>query len=207
VENQLNQFKIEVKKLLSDSSQNLVQKIDPLKEAREIYERVGNVFENDKVNDVLVEIIKETKEMQKKVPIFMASYFWLYEGAYTFCIDFFCSLLIKNGHDLFDPFNKEYVFSFRDIQSVETATKLKFLKCHDLEIFDRQEDRKLRNKIAHHDFVLDNSGLLKIGGKTVNIIERHKNLLEFIQIVFQIYDYAQKQTVPTNNSSVHATKG
>jgi hypothetical protein len=76
---------------------------------------------------------------------------------------------------------------------VETATKLKFLKCPDLEILDRQEDRRLRNKIAHHNFMLDNSGLLKIDGKTVNISERHKNLLEFIQTVFHIYDDAEKQ--------------
>ena len=166
--------------------------MNPLNEVKQIFERIGNVFEHDKVNDILIELIKGTNEKQKKVPILMASYLWLYQGAYTFCIDFFCYLLIKNGHDLFDPFNKEYVFSFKEIQTVETATKLKFLKCHNLEIFDRKEDKKLRNKIAHHDFVLDNSGMLKIDGKNIDIVEKHMNLLDFIVTVFQVYDNAQK---------------
>lgn len=200
MDKQLDQFKVEVEKLLSDSLQSSVLSINPLKETKEIFERIGNVFEQDKVNDILVEIIKGTNEMQKKVPIFMASYLWLYEGAYTFCIDFFCSLLIQNGHDLFDPFSKEYVFSFKEIQTVETATKLKFLKCHNLEIFDRKEDKKLRNKIAHHDFVLDNSGMLKIDGKNIDIVERHKNLLGFIVTVFHVYDNAQK-LISLRNSS------
>jgi hypothetical protein len=166
--------------------------INGLKEVKEIFERIENVFEHDKVNGVLVEIIKGTTEMQKKVPILMANYLWLYEGAYTFCIDFFCSLLIKKGHDLFDPFNKEYVFSFKEIQTVETAIKLKLLKCPNLEIFYRKEDKKLRNKIAHHDFVLDDSGMLKIDGNNIDIGERLENLSEFIFTVFQVYDNAQK---------------
>jgi hypothetical protein len=200
LEEQLDQFKVEVEKLLSDSLQYSVRNINPLKEAKEIFERVGNVFEYDKVNDILVEIMTGITEMQKKVPIVMASYLWLYEGAYTFCINFFCSLLIQKGHDLFDPFNKNYVFSFKEIQAVETATKLKFLKCHNLEIFDRKEDKKLRNKIAHHDFVLDNSGVLKIDGKNINIVEKYENLLKFILTVFQVYANAQKLTSLRNSS-------
>ena len=192
MDEQLDQFKVEVEKLLSDSLQSPMRSINPLKEVKEIFERIGNVFKHDKVNNILIEMMKGTNEMQKKVPILMASYLWVYEGAYTFCIDFFCSLLIKKGHDLFDPYIKEYVFSFKEVQTVQTAIKLKFLKCHNLGIFDRKEDKKLRNKIAHHDFVLDDSGMLKIDGKNIDIGERLTNLLEFLLTVFQVYDNAQK---------------
>jgi hypothetical protein len=123
----------------------------------------------------------------------MASYLWMYESFYTFCVDFFCYLLIRKGHDLFNEFNRRYVFSFDEVQGVNTATKLKFLKCHKLEIFERPQDRKLRNDIAHHSFVLDTSGVLKVNDKNVDIAERNKDLLNFIISILQVYEDCRKK--------------
>jgi hypothetical protein len=116
----------------------------------------------------------------------------MYEGFYTFCVDFFCHLLIKKGHDLYDEFKRRYVFSFKEVQGVYTGTKLKFLKCYKLGIFERPQDRKLRNNIAHHNFVLDSSGVLKVDGKTVDIVERYKDLLDFVIAVLQVYEDCRK---------------
>ena len=157
-----------------------------------IFERLGNVFDNDKVSSVLIDLVQSTKEKQKKTPVLMAGYLWIYEGFYTFCVDFFCHLLIKKGHDLYDEFKRRYIFSFEEVQSVNTGTKLKFLKWHKLRIFERPQDKKLRNNIAHHNFVLDNSGVLKVDGKTVDIFERYKDLLDFVIAVLQVYEDCRK---------------
>jgi hypothetical protein len=145
------------------------------------------------VTSILIDLAKCTHEKQKKTPILMASYLWMYESFYTFCVDFFCYLLIRKGHDLFNEFNRRYVFSFDEVQGVNTATKLKFLKCHKLEIFERPQDRKLRNDIAHHSFVLDTSGVLKVNDKNVDIAERNKDLLNFIISILQVYEDCRKK--------------
>jgi hypothetical protein len=178
--------------LLRASPQSEEHGLNPLKEVQTIFERLGNVFEYDKVTPILIDLAKCTNEKQKKTPVFMASYLWMYEGVYTFCVDFFCHILIRKGHDLFDEFNRRYVFSFKEVQGVYTATKLKFLKCHKLGIFERPQDRKLRNDMAHHNFVVDSSGVLKVEGRIVDIVERYKDLLEFIISVLQVYEDCKK---------------
>jgi hypothetical protein len=192
---QLDQFRLEVERLLHDSTQSEDHGQNPLREVQAIFKRLCDI-ENDKVSSVLADMAGCTIEKQKKTPLLMASYLWTYEGLYTFCIDFFCSLLIKRGHDLFDEFNRRYVFSFEEVQDVLTATKLKFLKCHNLGIFERRKDRELRNNLAHHNFVLDTSGVLKVDGKTVDIAARYKDLVEFIVSALQVYEDCRKKMGP-----------
>ena len=94
-------------------------------------------------------------------------------------IDEICCLLIINGHDLFDVFRSKYACSFEDVTNVSSSIKLKFLEAYDLKILDRTQDRKLRNKLAHHDFLLDNGGILRVDGVEVNIMQRSIDLLNF----------------------------
>jgi hypothetical protein len=189
---QLDQFRLEVERLLHDSKQSDEHGLNPLRELQAIFERLRDV-ENDKVSSILADMAGCTVEKQRKTPLLMASYLWIYEGLYTFCVDFFCSLLIRRGHDLFDEFNRSYVFSFEEVQGVLTATKLKFLKCHNFGIFERRQDRKLRNDIAHHNFVLDTSGVLKVDGKTVDIAAKYKDLVKFTISTLQVYEDCRKK--------------
>ena len=46
-------------------------------------------------------------------------------------------------------------------------------------MFERKQDRDLRNKIAHHDFSLDASGTLKVDGVKINIAQRQMELMKF----------------------------
>lgn len=112
--------------------------------------------------------------------ILVALFLWNYETYYMFFVDYFCHVLIANGHDLFNSFKRKYAVSFADIGEVDVATKLGFLEEHNFRVFNRKKDRELRNKIAHHDFLLDETGKIKIDGVEVNVLSRHQDLMNFV---------------------------
>lgn len=114
----------------------------------------------------------------------MLAFLWEYEGNYTSCVDAFCFLIITNGHDLFDPIRRKYVKSLEEIGNIDMSIKLMFLEEHNFGIFKRDKDRELRNKIAHHDFVLDDSGKVLINNKEVNIALQFDELRSFNHKVF-----------------------
>jgi hypothetical protein len=84
-----------------------------------------------------------------------------------------------NGHDLFDSSKRKYAVSFEDIVDVDIYTKFKFLEAHNFKKLLRERDHRLRNKIAHRDFLLDDSGNLVIDGERVVIVKKLVDLMEF----------------------------
>lgn len=112
--------------------------------------------------------------------ILVAVFLWNYETFYMFFVDYFCHVLVANGHDLFNSFKRKYAVSFADIGEVDAATKLGFLDEHNLRGFNRKQDRELRNKIAHHDFLLDETGKIRIDGVEINVFSRHQDLMNFV---------------------------
>jgi hypothetical protein len=115
----------------------------------------------------------------------MLAFLWEYEGNYVSCIDAFCFLLVINGHDLFDLIRRKYVKSLEEIRNVDVSIKLMFLEEHNFGIFKREKDRILRNKIAHHDFQLDNSGNVSISDAVVDFGPRFNELSSFNSKVFK----------------------
>ena len=114
-------------------------------------------------------------------------FLWEYEVNYVLCIDAFCHLLIANGHDLFNGLRQKYVHGLKDIGIVDVHTKLNFLKEHNFGILSREEDQMLRNKIAHHDFIIDDSGKVFINNKVVDVGSRFNELSCFIHRVFETF--------------------
>jgi hypothetical protein len=113
----------------------------------------------------------------------MAMFLWLYEGYYLAIINLVCFLLTTSDHDLFNPFNKEFSETFDEIVETDTATKIRFLKKHGLGLLERENDRKLRNRIAHFDFDVDNKNNVRVSGTTVDVKNRNKELVDFTNCV------------------------
>jgi hypothetical protein len=86
---------------------------------------------------------------------------------------------VLNGHDLLDLIKRKYVTTMKEIADVDSSTKLSFLKEHKFGMIVREQDKKLRNKIAHGEYTLSNDGKLEIDGKDVNIGSRLLEILEF----------------------------
>jgi hypothetical protein len=134
---------------------------------------------SENINTILDVAEKVKADKRKAITCLMASYLWTYESIYVLAIDGLCYLLCLGGHDLFDANRKDYVSSYDDIKNVDIYSKTKFLKNHNFNMVERKEDRLVRNKIAHHDFDLDSSGVLRMANKEVNICSMQSELLSF----------------------------
>ncbi len=124
-------------------------------------------------------IIHTNKNNRETAVAGMLAFLWVYEVDYVSCVDAFCCLLIANGHDLFDILRHKYVYGLKDIGKVDVFTKLKFLDEHKFGLLRREEDEILRNKIAHHDFIIDASGNVLINKKLVDVGSRFNELSSF----------------------------
>jgi hypothetical protein len=114
----------------------------------------------------------------------MLAFLWEYEGDYVSSLDAFCFLLVANGHDLFNLIRRVYAKTLEEIDNVDAFTKLAFLREHHFGILEREKDRVLRNKIAHHDFRLDDSGKILINNAIVDVGLKFNELCSFNEKVF-----------------------
>jgi hypothetical protein len=115
----------------------------------------------------------------------LLAFLWVYEVEYVKCVDAFCYLLTENGHDLF--YRNKYVHELEDIGKVDVYTKLNFLEEHNFGLLRREEDEMIRNKIAHHDFVIDESGKVFMHDKEVDIGSKFDELTSFTQKVHETF--------------------
>ena len=156
--------------------------------------------EHEKSVRSLIDVGEHATKRGETKAVLMASFLWISESYYVFCVDFFCSLLVFNGHDLFDLVKRKYVASPKDIGDVDVSTKLKFLEAHNLGILTREQDRKLRNKIAHYDFSVDRFARIKVDGVMINITQRGTDLLGFTGKAMDTFYECLKEYVSTNKA-------
>jgi hypothetical protein len=184
VEQDWEQFKAETKKQLS-AFVKLPKYGDTAKHViLDTFDRI-----NDPTMDVLatLRIIHGNNNQRETAVAGLLAFLWEFEGSYVTCIDAFCYLLVANGHDLFDVIRRKYVKSLDDIGNVNISTKLQFLEEHNFGIFKRKEDKTLRDKIAHHDFILDDSGKVLINRKVCDVGSRFDELSCFTAKVFATF--------------------
>lgn len=177
-------FKTETKKLVSTflASSNYSNTAK-----HEILDILDGMSESHHEIITILSIINSSKNQKEIAVAGMLAFLWEFEGNYVSCVDAFCYLLVANRHDLFDIIRRKFVHSIEDIGNVDISTKLDFLEEHDFGILRRTEDKRLRNKIAHHDFQLDNSGRLQIDNRLVDIESRLDDIHFFAHRVFEIF--------------------
>jgi hypothetical protein len=150
---------------------------------------IVDAFENepDAVRDILAtfHLIRSSNNERASAVAGLLAFLWAYEVEYGRCIDAFCYLLTENGHDPF--FRQKCVHGLEEIGKVDVYTKLNFLKEHKFGLLERKEEEEIRNKIAHHDFVIDNSGKVSIKGKEVDISLKFNELTSFTHKVFMAF--------------------
>jgi hypothetical protein len=103
-----------------------------------------------------------------------------FEGIYLSFINATCLLLIGNGHDLYNMYSKKYCTSLQEIEEVDCHTKFEFIKIHGFGIIIRNEDRWLRNKIAHLKYTIIDRDNIKIEKDIVNLRKRNLDLMTFV---------------------------
>jgi hypothetical protein len=73
------------------------------------------------------------------------------------------------------------------VQKVDTYQKFEFLRQHKLEMLVRENDRELRNSIAHNRFKIDEKGSVSIQGKKVDMVSRIDDLMDFGNLVSKTF--------------------
>ncbi len=151
---------------------------------------LGEDPESNKDLRIFIELLqnesrkKDHADLRKSSVFSMAGFLWQYESTYMLCVDILCYMLVANDHDLLDPIKRQYVDLIEEINEVDTSTKLKFLERHDFAIISPKQDQKLRNKIAHHDYRFDQSGKVRLGNESLDILSRYIDFASFTNDVF-----------------------
>lgn len=97
-------------------------------------------------------------------------YLIVVEGQVCDAINFISYLLVTMGHDLYSLTKRKYVKDdMKEIRKVEMSTKIQFLKNHGFGALVKEYDSTFRNDMAHHNYRVDERGVLRVRGKPVNL--------------------------------------
>jgi hypothetical protein len=174
---EIESIKTEVSKQL----EQLANSPTVMKHALKISGVISDIQEMNFNAQMVLQIAEKAKVNEREFTLMKSiAFLYSFEGAYTSCIDLLCYILIANDHDLHNYFQRKYVITIDDIENVDFSTKVGFLKFRHLSVVNRDEDRILRNKIAHQDFLINETGELLVEGKKVDIANRLITLLDFI---------------------------
>ena len=165
----LKLLKSRIRKPVRDFNQNqendhlIIQLLDSL-------EAIGKVNIDAQT---IIRIAKRAVTDQRESSLLgMTIFLWIFEGLYVARLNEICLLLIGSGHDLFDPIKRSFASSMKKIEEVDISSKFKFLEEHGFRMILREKDRNLRNRIAHIDYNIDESGVLSIRGQNVDVLSR-----------------------------------
>jgi hypothetical protein len=128
--------------------------------------------------------IKGTSQYEKAV-LCLALYLFLAEGAIASYMNFICFMLVSQGHDIYDFFDKKFACSFEEIAGVDIRTKEEFLKEHNLSLFNKGLDRKLRNAIAHCNFKVEDDGTIRVKGEKMDVVQKLQQGYAFMSFLHQ----------------------
>jgi hypothetical protein len=141
-----------------------------------------------------VKSLSGSKRMSKykKSLVGLAMYLFEVEGCFASYMNLVCLMLVYQGHDLYNFFDRNFARSLDEIASVNMQTKELFLKEHDFELFNEGFNRKLRNAIAHFDFEIAKDGTVRAKGIKYNVEHELQQLTEFMILVHEINASALK---------------
>ncbi len=183
----------------------LKQKIFPLLE--EAHNKKGNTFdrkllEQKKGTDIrlnnserLLKILpkldrnKLTKEEVTAICLHL-EFLTLFEGFFATQINFLIFALIANGHDFYSTRKGKYAKTFDEIEEVDFAFKIKFLKEHNFAelVMNERGIRRLRNSVAHVFYEIEPNGDIRISNEKVSSKDYAKCYDYLRNIAFAIQD-------------------
>lgn len=193
---------------LSNEIQRLQRKSSKRHDERDYKELIhiqGKTNEAVADSKILAGLLPKGKSKESSL-LLVSLFLFEFEGVYANTLDSFCFQLVMHGHDLFDPIRREFALSSSEIGDVDITTKFKFLDRHNLKMLVRREDQKLRNKIAHYNFSVNNEGNFSIDGKVMDIGSKVLNLMTFIACVNLVTSQALKTIVRKRQAKITMVK-
>jgi hypothetical protein len=116
-------------------------------------------------------------------------YLGLFETSVTNLVDLILLVLVVNHHDFYIDRSRKYATKLDDLDKASLGEKLIFLNKHHLQIFARNLNKTLRNKIAHLDFDINSDGTITANGQKYNLENEILILSAFVLVVAEALKY------------------
>ncbi len=117
------------------------------------------------------------------------------EGHICNSLTFISYLLAISGHDLYSLTKRKYVKdNIEEIRKVEMSTKIQFLNHHGFGLLTKEYDSTLRNDIAHHNYKIDEDGILWVRGKPVNLESKVRSLTKILGFIRESFTEIAEKT-------------
>lgn len=139
--------------------------------------------------DVLSIISKSKSSLNPKEysTLLLMSYLSLSEGHYSEFIQLVSYLLVKNHHDIYNPYTTEFVKKYGDLEKIPFFIKLKFVKNHGFKNLLKTFDKKLRNSIAHMTYEVDENGYVSYNKTKLSQEELRIKLWNLFYVCKSVY--------------------
>ena len=111
------------------------------------------------------------------------------EGIICNVLNFISYVLVSTGHDLYSLTKRKYVKDdIEEIRKVEMSTKIQFLKHHGFGPLTKEYDSTFRNDIAHHNYKVDEKGVLWVRGKRVDLSSKLRPLMKILDFIDEVVE-------------------
>lgn len=80
-----------------------------------------------------------------------------------------------------------------EIRKVEMSTKIQFLKHHGFGALTKEYDSTFRNDIAHHNYTVNEKGVLLIKGKPVSLLSKVNSLAKITGFIIETFKETNKR--------------
>lgn len=109
----------------------------------------------------ILDLLKAGKATPKQTSLIgLFSYLAVSEGAFSELIQALSFILVENGHDIYNPEKMKFVKEYKELGKVSLFIRLQFIEEHGLKYVADTYDRKLRNRIAHLRFTVEDNGAI-----------------------------------------------
>ena len=115
-------------------------------------------------------------------------YLLVVEGVICNVLNFITYLLVALEHDLYTITKRKYIKEdIEEIRKVEMSTKIQFLKHHEFGVLTKEHDSTFRNDIAHHNYRVDEKGILWVRGKPVDFYSKAKSVGKMLNFSAELF--------------------
>jgi len=129
------------------------------------------------------------------VILISAGYHLTAEGQICNYLNYVSYLLVARGHDLFSYTKRKYVKdSMNEIMKVEMWAKIKFLNHCGFDALTKEYDSTFRNDIAHHNYEIDDKGIIWVRGKSVDLAPKLDSSLKLLDFMNETLGKIKKES-------------
>ena len=199
---EMQNLKNKIVKTILDAHKTLMWNEDAIQRFEENIDKAQDVMTRMKdhytcVVNLLNRLSKSQKLRKKESTLIQVlSYLIIAEGGVCNLLNYLSHLLVIMGHDLYSLTKRKYVKAdMEEIRKVEMSTKIKFLNNHGFRELTKDYDSTFRNDIAHHNYMVDDEGVLWVRGQPVDLRSKTDSLLKIMLLVGVAGEEATRKTI------------